>query len=126
MAVTGQTFSMFQGNRKVLRFSLTNEDTPGVLDMTNIPTFKFAMARIDASGNPLKSNPVVDLSTGAQVVRVTPVATSGVVTVELLYANTATLNPGDYYFELEATDSSGFTEVVATGTGTINVNVNNA
>lgn len=128
MAVTGQVDTIYQGNRRILRFTITDEDTSGspIKDLTGL-VVKFALAKLDVNGNPIKSNPVVDLNSTShslQVVITTP--TNGIVDVILLPANTSALIPGDYYFELELFDGSGNGVVVATGTLTIEVNVTNA
>lgn len=128
MAVTGQIDTIYQGNRRILRFTVTDEDTSGspAKDLTGL-VVKFALAKIDANGNPIKTNPLLDLNSTAHPTQVIITdAANGIIEVTLLPANTSGLNPTDYYFELEVFDGSGNGVVVATGTLTVNVNVVNA
>lgn len=128
MAVTGQVDTIYQGNRRTLRFTITDEDTSGspAKDLTGF-TVKFALAKFDANGNPIKTNPLLDLNSTANPTQVIITdAVNGIVDVTLFPTNTSTLTPADYYIELEVFDGSGNGVVVATATLTINVNIINA
>lgn len=127
MVVANLTDTIYAGNRRIQRFTVVDEDTAGspAFDLTGL-VVKYALARFGTNGEPLKSSPLLDLSsTGAQVTITTPA--SGIVEVELLPADTVDLTPGDYYFELEVYNGAE-TEgvVVATGTLTVRTNVENA
>lgn len=127
MALTGQNASMYRGNRKVLGYTLTDLDNSGAaLDITAY-RLQWAATRTNASGQPIESAAVIDLNTDdhpAQVVKTD--AANGVMQVVLLEADTINLTPGEYYIELEGVDGSGNSEVFATGTLTLEPNVENA
>lgn len=128
MVVADQTDSMYQGNRRKLVFTIVDEDSPLTVkppkDLTGF-VVKFALARFDQNGLPVKKNPLVDLSSTGSQITVTG-ADNNVIEVTLEFADTATVSPNDYYFEVEVFDVMANSEVVATGTLTIMVNVNNA
>ena len=127
MAKTAQDATLYRGNRKVLRYTVTDEDNSNApLDITGY-TIRWAATRTNASGNPIESGAVIDLNTTndpTQVVKTTPA--SGIVDVILLEADTTGLTPGSYYIELEGVDGSGNSEVFAVGTLTIEPNIDNA
>src|SRR5262245_31078550 len=129
MVQANLTSFLYAGNRRVMRFTVTNEDTAGSppYDLTS-SIVKFALAAFGGNGLPLKKNPKLDFSSldaSPQVVVTTPL--SGIVEVELLPADTINLAPGDYYFELEVFNNTQTQSVVvATGTLTIRTNVENA
>jgi hypothetical protein len=128
MAVTDQTISMFAGNRRILRFSVTDEDVAGSppKDLTGL-RLQFALARFTQSGQPSVATPVVDLNSVDDAAQVTMQGVDDeIIQVELLPANTQSLRAGDYYFEAEVVDGSGNSTVVATGTLTLNPNVVNS
>lgn len=122
MAETDLQVTMYAGNRKVLRFTILNSDTPGPLNLAGM-TVKFGVCSIGDNG-PNTSDLLIDLTTGAQVV--TTDAPNGKVSVTLLKAHTDGIPPGDYYLELEVYDSSSNQVVVSTGTLTILPNLRNA
>lgn len=128
MAVTDQLFTLWSGNRRIIEFTVEDEDNPGnPLSLTGY-VVKFALARFDRNGDPIKANPLIDMrSDTSSQVTITDAA-NGVVEVELLEADTVNIQPtpGDYYFELEVFDVSNNSVVVATGTATIKRNVDNA
>ncbi len=127
MAKTDQNATVYRGNRKVLRYTVTDEDNGGAaLDITTY-TIRWAATRTDTSGNPIESGAVIDLNTTddpTQVVKTAPA--SGVVDVTLVEANTTELTPGTYYIELEGVDASAHSEVFAVGTLIIEPNIDNA
>lgn len=128
MAVITLIDIMWAGNRRLLRFTVTDEDGSGAKDLTGL-IVKFALARFDTSGNPVKSNPLIDKrsDTSSDVTITTPL--SGIVEVVLVPADTASITPvpAAYYMELEVFNASNADPVVvATGTLTINRNVDNA
>lgn len=118
---------MYRGNRKVLRYTVTDEDNSGAaLDISSY-TIRWAATRTNASGNPIETGAVIDLnstSDPSQVVKTTPA--SGIVDITLLEADTTSLTPGSYYIELEGVDGSGNSEVFAVGTLTLEPNIDNA
>ena len=127
MAKTDQNATVYRGNRKVLRYTVTDDDNAGAaLDITTY-LMRWAATRTDASGDPIESGAVIDLnstSNPSQVVKTTPA--SGIVDVTLLEADTTSLTPGTYYIELEGVDASSNSEVFAVGTLTIEPNIDNA
>lgn len=126
MVKTNQNATVYAGNRKVLRFTVVDEDNSNdPLDLTAYKVY-FAMAKIGAS-SPRTADPLIDMNSvddSTQVVKTDP--TNGVVDVILLAADTDLVKPDDYYIELEGEDPSGNTEVFAVGTLKIEPNVDNA
>lgn len=124
MVVKDQSVELYQGNRRILTFQVVEEAGPGYLDLSGL-TVKFAVARTNDEGVPLKKNPVIDLkSTSGIQVAITD-APNGAVRVTLECADTEALPAGTYYWELEVFDST-CSVVVATGSLTLLTNVNNA
>lgn len=123
MATTDLAVSFYAGNRHVLRFTITDEDTTGspAKDITG-KTLKFAMSKF-SNGVPLKT-PVLEKSTASGIV-ITD-GTNGECEVTILDTDTAAFLPADYYFELELFEP-GPTDplVVATGTITLLRNITN-
>jgi len=126
MVKTGLTDTIYAGNRRVLTFTIEDQDAGdgSAKDITGF-TVKFALARTDANGEPITSSPLIDLSSSGSQVVITDAA-NGVVQVTLGGSDTDSIVPGDYYFELEVFDSSSNSTVVAVGTMTIEPNVDNA
>ena len=125
MAVTDLAFSMYQGNRRVLNFTVLDEETSNPKDLSTFEV-TFAVALMNSSGIPVRSNPVIDHRTTDISPQVTITdAANGLVQVELLCADTENLAARDYYFELEVHDAFCGV-VVATGTMTLQTNVSNA
>jgi len=127
MVVADQTDTMYANNRRVLKFTVTDEDNGGALDLTGL-VVKFALARFDSEGQPIKSNPLVDKRSDVSAEVTITDAANGLVEVELVTSDTASLaDQGEtaYYFELEVFDGTD-PVVVATGTLTIRRNVTNA
>jgi hypothetical protein len=128
MVVANLTTFLYAGNRRILRFTVTDEDTAGspAYDLTT-SVVKFALAAFGGNGLPLKKNPKLDFSSldaSPQVVITTPA--SGIVEVTLLEADTENLPPANYYFELEVFNNTQTQSVVvATGTLEVRVNVEN-
>jgi hypothetical protein len=124
MAITGSTVSMYQGNRKILRCTIADPD--GLLISLAGKRITFALARFDQNGNPLKTNPLIDLNNDDDPAQVTVVDEDElIVDITLLDADTRLLTPTDYYFEIEVVDEDGNSGVVSTGTVTINTNLPN-
>lgn len=128
MVVADQVDTMYAGNRRVLKFAVTDEDNGGApMDLTG-RIVKFALARFDAEGQPLKANPLVDKRSDTSGDIVITSAVGGLVEVTLVPADTASLaDAGEtaYYFELEVFQGTDGI-VVASGTETIRRNVTNA
>lgn len=127
MVKVGQNATLYRGNRKILRYTITDEDNSNdPLDVTTY-TLRFAVTITNSSGTPVEGAAVIQLDSTNQPTQVVKTdASSGVVDVILLAVDTIDLQPGEYYTELEGVDASGFTEVLATGTLTIEPNVENA
>lgn len=127
MVKTSQNATVYRGNRKVLEYTITDEDNSNAALNITPYTIRWAATRTNASGQPIESGAVIDLNSiddTAQVVKTD--AANGVVQVILLNADTTSLIPGEYYIELEGVDGSGNSEVFATGTLTLEPNVDNA
>lgn len=124
MAVTSQKDTMWAGNKRVQRFTVTDEDAVGspAKDLTGF-TAKWALSRFNAAGTEFLTTPVVTKTTGGGGIVITD-ATNGILEVTLDVADTSALF-GTFYFELEVVDGSSNPLVVATGTLTINKNVMN-
>lgn len=128
MAITGQSASVYQGNRRVLRFFITDEDTVGspAKSLSGLK-FKFALAKFDATGNPIKKNPIIDMNSDNDPTQMVVFdEPNGVFDVVLIPGDTSSLAAIDYYFELEAFDASNNGVVTSTGTLSVLLNVNNA
>lgn len=115
-----QDTTMVAGDRLDLRYTVTDEVTGVVVDLTGASSVQWKASKkiIRSDGtDTFSSTPVVSKSTGSGVV-VTPL--TGLVVVSLLAADTKDLTPGDYHSELEITlfNSSG-PYTVAQGTLTI-------
>lgn len=124
MAVTDQVDTIFAGNKRTLKFAITDADTVGApaFNLTNL-VLKFTLTRVSADGNILTTPLIEKKSTSATQLVVTNAA-GGLCEVYLVEADTLTLL-GDFYFELEAYDVSNEHVVLATGTLTIKPNVTN-
>ena len=135
MSVKNDTITFYEGNIQTLSFTLTNSDLPiptDPLDLTNL-TMKWALSKLSSA---IDADPLVYLVTallekteGAGITITVP-ATDGLLTVRLATVDTAPGNsngikPGNWYWELEATDAASERTVVSTGTFTILKNVVN-
>lgn len=126
MVVRNQTTEIYQGNTRILQFSVKDEDGTSAKDLTGY-TATFCVARTNDEGVPLKKSPVIDHSTtDASPQLIITDEPNGVVEFTFAAADTSNLAAGEYYFELEVTDAAFGTLVVATGTLTVYTNVNNA
>ena len=111
---------MVAGDRLDLRYTVTDEATGAVVDLTGATSIQWKaskeITRTDGTVT-FSSTPVVSKATGSGIVT-TPL--SGLVIVSLLAADTKDLTPGDYHSELEITlfNASG-PYTVAQGTLTI-------
>ena len=126
MTATNQAATIYQGNTRILQFAVKDEDGTSAKNLTGY-TATFAVARVSPAGIPLRTSPVIDHSTTdtlPQIVITDPAG--GVIEFTFDAADTASLSPAEYYFELEVTDAAGGTLVVSTGTLTVLTNVNNA
>lgn len=123
MAVKDQVDEMFAGNKRVQRFTITDDDTAGSppKDLTGLD-IKYALSRFDDEGNFLVG-PVLTKDVAGGGIIVTD-AVNGVLEVTFLKVDTQAL-AGDFYFELEAFDGTLESTVLATGTLTIIKNVVN-
>lgn len=127
MAKTNQNATMYRGNRKVLEYTIIDEgNANAALDISSY-AIRWAATRTNSSGQPIETAAVIDLNNSADPTQVVKTdAVNGVVQVILFNADTTSLQPGEYYIELEGVDGSGNTEVFATGTLTLEPNVENA
>lgn len=126
MVVENLTDSIFAGNVRTERFTVTDEDTSGspAFDLTSF-VVKYALAPFGADGNPLTEEPLFEKTTADAAEVLVTDGPNGEVEVYLVEADTVSLL-GDYYFELEAFDGSGNHVVLATGTLTVKPNVVNS
>lgn len=125
MVVKDQAVEVYQGNRRVLTFQVVEEDGPGYLDLSGYVA-KFAVARTNDEGIPLRANPLVDIASTDSLPQVVITdAVNGAISVTLDCPDTEALAAGTYYWELEVFDTSCGT-VVATGSLTVLTNVINA
>lgn len=129
MAKTGQDATIYRNNRVVLRFTVLDEDAAGEppLDITTY-LIKYAIARLNAQGDPIVATPVIDLNSTTHPTKVVKTdATQGKLEVILDETDTDDLSaPRDYYHELEVFDSLGNPVVAATGVLSVLPNVTNA
>jgi hypothetical protein len=137
MVVADQTDTMYADNYHTLEWQALLDGGGAVLDLTG-RIVKFALARFNSAGVPLRENPVLDFASDDVSPQVTvpnpnPDIDTGPfphVIVELLPVDTATLAPVKdvaFYFELEVFEGDGSRPVVvATGTLTVKLNVENA
>jgi hypothetical protein len=122
MVQTDQNDTMYAGNKRTLRFTVLDEDNNDApLDLTPF-TIKWAMSKVNQEGQFLLT-PVLEKILGSGITITGP--DDNIAVVELLGADTDTLNAADYYMELELFDGSNESVVVATGTMTIIANVEN-
>ena len=124
MAVTDQAVTMYAGNLRTLRVTVTDEDVVGspAKDLTGL-TVKWALSRQDTSGNFLTTPVLEKKSTTPSELTVTD-APGGEFEVYLVPADTAALF-GTFYWEAEVFDATPAGVVVATGTLEILRNVVN-
>jgi hypothetical protein len=126
MVVRNQSTEIYQGNTRILQFSVKDEDGTSAKNLTGYSA-TFCAARTNEEGTPLRKNPVIDHSTtDASPQLVITDGPGGVIEFTFASADTTNLPAGDYYFELEVTDGALASLVVATGTLTVYTNVNNA
>lgn len=130
MSVANENISFYEGNIQTLALTIINSDAAdAALDLTNL-TLKFALSKA-SDLDPLTYSVLPKLEkTEGSGITVTN-AIGGLCEVELLSADTEPDNlngirPGNYYWELEATDLSLERTVLATGTFTILKNVVNS
>lgn len=127
MAITGLEASVYAGNPRTLRFTVTDQDvTPNVAkDLTGISA-RWAATRTNSSGDPIVGSPVItkDSANGTSEINIDD-PTNGKLKVFLLDTDTVALG-GDFYFELELyIPATPFSLVVSTGTLTVLKNVVN-
>ena len=121
MVKTSQDDSMYAANKRVLKYTVTDEDNSTPLDMSTY-TVKWAMSRIDSEGNFLTS-PVLEKTESDGIV--ISGDNSEIASVTIDTADTNNTLTGSFFTELEVTDTSSESVVVATGTLTILKNVEN-
>lgn len=127
MVKVGQNATVYRGNRKILRFTIVDADNSNSALNVTTYTLRFAATITSASGDPVETAAVIQIdSTNDPTQVVKTDAANGIVDVILVAADTSSLNPGEYYMELEGVDASSNTEVLATGTLTVEPNVENA
>lgn len=125
--VVANTDTMHAGNTRVLRFTVTDQETGQPFDLTaGGITLRWAMTTF-STANPLVPNTVPVLEKGnADIVTNPGGAGTNVADVTLLAADTDNSFVGRRYSELEVLDGSGQVVVVATVSHEILTNVVNS
>ncbi|MCA8948578.1 MAG: hypothetical protein KDE27_03705 [Planctomycetes bacterium] len=117
MTTTLAALKFFAGTKRVLNMTVYDGDagssTP--LDLTGM-TVTWAIAAKSAEG-------VVDAAVVASKTATIVSASAGTCQVTLLSADTAELDPGDYWQEWEVTDGAGEKSVVAVGDVVLRQNI---
>lgn len=123
MARFNQDTSFFAFNDHIIQYALFDDDvTPAVvLDITGA-VIKWVISHKITAGNPNRS-PLLAKSTVTGGIVVTD-ASNGLLEVTITDTDTEFLH-GDYYMELEVTDTSGNKTVQSTGVLTLLKNVKN-
>lgn len=109
MTATAQNLTMYQGDTKSLVFTVT--DDAGAPKNITGATVRWVLQRWVTD-----STPILDKGVGTGIALTTPL--SGVLTVTLTPADTLALQ-GDFWHELEITDTSTNVSTVSTGQITI-------
>jgi len=123
MAVANQRFTIYQGNKLTLDFSVVDDE--GVAFSLVGYGARFAMSELD-SNNDASATPIVDKNDDTPTDVAITDAGAGEVSVYLVGVDTEDLI-GDYHFELEITDDADDESiVVAEGTVTVKRNIANA
>lgn len=123
MATENNEYTIYAGNKHLLKFTITDSDNGGVAkDLTGIGA-QFALSR-RISDEIYSTTPVVEKDSDGPDVTIVAPASSGVIWVVLNGVDTEDLQ-GTYYYELETVDGQGNTLVVATGDLEIKANVSN-
>ncbi len=105
MAIENLTDRAFLNNEHVMGFTISD------VDLTSRHV-KFAMAVVDDAGEFDVTDPLVE-KTNQSVGEMTDVdLLTGQIDVNILAADTASLEAGTYHFQLEVFDTSGTTPVV--------------
>lgn len=125
MTATVSPQTLYQGEKKVLEFTVMNLDVePSVpLDLTSY-TVRWAMSKVGNSGYSTTPSVKKDTAGLGGVVKTNP--TAGICQVTLLRTDTATLSAGAYHQELEVVDALNEIAVVAVGDIEIAKNIDNA
>lgn len=123
MVQTDQDDEMYAGNKRVLRYTVLDEDNGNIAFDLSSYTIKWAISRLDQNGNFLTTPVLEKHSTVPGEITVSG-ADNNIASVLLVGADTDDLS-GDFYIELEVFDVSLESVVVATGKLTINRNVVN-
>lgn len=123
MVVTGQSWIVYAGNAHEFQFVVTDQDTPGspVKNITGQGA-RFALSKFKADGTYGTTPVLTKDSANVGEITITD-AVNGELSVFLDEGDTALLGGHDYYVELELYASTSL--VIATGTLTINKNVEN-
>lgn len=123
MARTNQDASFYANNDFVLQYTIFNDDVdPAVLLDISGSSFKWVISHKTSAGNPGKI-PLLAKSTVTGGIVITD-GPNGEVEVTVT-ATDAEFLKGDYYMELEVTDTSGNKTVQSTGILTLLKNVTN-
>lgn len=128
MAEINQNDEFFAGNRRTLRFTITNDDLPDNPPF-NLNGFeiKWALSRISSQTGLPGTTPILEKCLSQGEIRVVSSADNNICEVDLFKADTMDLN-GEFYQELElfvSADVNSESVVLATGTLTINRNILN-
>ena len=112
MTLRDQDFEMWQGENKLVYFTITG-DSSAVKDLTDSTSFLWKALRHVGS-----TSATIAKSTAGGGITVTG-ATSGIFCVTISSSDTESIN-GRFYHEARFTDSDGKNEVVSTGILIIN------
>lgn len=109
-------FEMYVADTKVLRIGVVDGNA-AVFDLTSC-TIRWQMSKV-TSLSPYKfsATPLLQKAIGTGIT-VTD-APNGALDISIASADTKTLKPGPYYYELEVVDSAGDVQTVLTGTITL-------
>lgn len=110
MTIKNPKDTMYAGNKRVL--NVTVKDQAGAL--LNLTGYTAVFKVLRRQGGAIQSPAALTLTSSPPAGIYIPTPANGVVVITLATGQTANFN-GLYYWELELTDSSGDTNVVATG-----------
>lgn len=113
MSATNDLVSLYAGENRALRFTVTENDGVTPTDLTGL-TLRWAMAARMPNSPGYAAAVLTKLSSTVGHMTIAAPA-SGVVDVNLLSADTLNLTPGQYEYQLWLTTAGGESFPVATG-----------
>lgn len=120
MAAENDQIVLYAGNKRRLRFTVLDTDG-AAYDLTGLD-LRWALSKYGSSGSYATTAEVNKTNADADEI----VVVDNLVTVILVGADTASLTPGDYYYELELVDALSESLVIAVGDLELRANVVNA